>query len=767
MKDIIILSILLILSALSACRTQKSEKSDLNLDFEKIEKGKAVGWKNTATCIPVPDTNNRVNGKYSITVHHIKNGMFLYNIPNYYKGKNITLSGYLKTENVTDGTELWMRVTPLNTEVRSIPKITGTTDWQEYKANLALDPSHPNKITIGGLMSGKGKVWMDNLKIKIDGKDINKIKSYKTEYPAQGDTEFDSGSRITPVVLDDRKIENLKTLGLVWGFLKYYHPNIAKGEYNWDYELFRILPKMLDVSKKDRDKILVEWVKSLGKFKKSRKASRFQKLFYSKKRFDRFEIHDDSTKIKINPDLSWIDENNLSKKLVSALLKVKNARRTKTDHYYLDNFSHYNHYTFKNENKYLSMKYPDTGFRLLALYRYWNVVQYYYPYKNLIEQDWKNVLEEFIPYFVNAYDETEYIFSVVKLTSRIHDTYSSVWSASPETVPDNMVGINWIVPPVLDKYTGVNQAAVELQFVENKAVVVDFLQKTPSENVEEQTGLQAGDVILSINNNPVEKIVEERLCITPGSNYSVQLRNIAADLLRTGDSVITVEFKRENMDARKLMLKTYPYEQLFYRKNIPDTALKFIRKDIAYLFPELVRNNEYFSIMAEKITHTKGLIIDLRNSSLVLLFDFIMNFTAGNMNFIKMTAGSIINPGQFAIDLTFSVPRKNLDYYKGKIVVIMDETTRNRGEYVAMALKTIPNVVITGSVTAGADEGVSEIHLPGGLMSQMNNFGIYFPDGTMTQRGSVIPDIEIKPTIEGITAGRDELLEKAIEMIDE
>ena len=31
--------------------------------------------------------------------------------------------------------------------------------------------------------------------------------------------------------------EKLETLCKVWGFLKYYHPNVAKGTYNWDNQL--------------------------------------------------------------------------------------------------------------------------------------------------------------------------------------------------------------------------------------------------------------------------------------------------------------------------------------------------------------------------------------------------------------------------------------------------------------------------------------------------------------------------------------------------
>ena len=41
---------------------------------------------------------------------------------------------------------------------------------------------------------------------------------------------------------DKEKINNLQTLGLIWFFLKYYHPNVTSGNYNWDYELFKITP---------------------------------------------------------------------------------------------------------------------------------------------------------------------------------------------------------------------------------------------------------------------------------------------------------------------------------------------------------------------------------------------------------------------------------------------------------------------------------------------------------------------------------------------
>ncbi len=34
-----------------------------------------------------------------------------------------------------------------------------------------------------------------------------------------------------------------------------------------------------------------------------------------------------------------------------------------------------------------SINYEDTGMRLLGLFRYWNIIEYFYPYKNLMDED--------------------------------------------------------------------------------------------------------------------------------------------------------------------------------------------------------------------------------------------------------------------------------------------------------------------------------------------------------------------------------------------
>jgi hypothetical protein len=68
---------------------------------------------------------------------------------------------------------------------------------------------------------GKGKMWIDDFKVTIDGKDIKELKPLERKiFLAEKDKEFDKGSGITSISFDKNQIENLKTLGLIWGILK-------------------------------------------------------------------------------------------------------------------------------------------------------------------------------------------------------------------------------------------------------------------------------------------------------------------------------------------------------------------------------------------------------------------------------------------------------------------------------------------------------------------------------------------------------------------
>jgi C-terminal processing protease CtpA/Prc len=77
----------------------------------------------------------------------------------------------------------------------------------------------------------------------------------------------------------------------------------------------------------------------------------------------------------------------------------------------------------------------------------------------------------------------------------------------------------------------------------------------------------------------------------------------------------------------------------------------------------------------------------------------------------------------------------------------------------------LPEAFVVGGMTAGADGNVSEVPLPGDLRSLISGIGVFYPDKRPTQRVGIIPDVEAQPTIAGIRAGRDEVLETGIRQI--
>ena len=80
-----------------------------------------------------------------------------------------------------------------------------------------------------------------------------------------------TGSGITFTKINEQEVKNLALLGKVWGFLKYHHPEIASGKYNWDNELFQVLKETKSAStNKERDQILLDWINSYGEIKKNK-----------------------------------------------------------------------------------------------------------------------------------------------------------------------------------------------------------------------------------------------------------------------------------------------------------------------------------------------------------------------------------------------------------------------------------------------------------------------------------------------------------------
>jgi C-terminal processing protease CtpA/Prc len=527
--------------------------------------------------------------------------------------------------------------------------------------------------------------------------------------------------------------ENLFYLGKIWGFLKYYHPNIAAGKFDWDQELFYIMPEVLTAtSSSERDAMFVEWIDGLGEIKGEKSTS----------------PEDGEGEVKLEPDLDWLYTSGFSKELEEILATLINSKRGDS-HHYVSLADGVGNPVFQNEREYRH-PYPETEYRLLSLYRYWNIIEYYFPYKYLIEEDWDGVMKEFIPKLIHAKNEQEYHLNTLELIARVHDTHSNIWNPSS----------------AIEGYWGKRYAPAILTFVEGKPVVTGYYKEEEGKS----SGLEVGDVITKIDGKTIDEILETQLKYIPASNYETQLRDMALKLLRTNEESLSVEIER-NGELKSLELAVFTKNNLevdqydmFQNGTEPFQLLD--SNSVAYMY----MGGFFYSYLKDyqsELDQTKGLIIDLRSyPSDFTVFNIGGYLLPDSREFVKFTNGSIEHPGLFTMIDPLIVGEENKEHYKGKIVILINEVTQSSAEYHAMAFRIAENATVIGSTTAAADGNMSFLTLPGGIETAITGIGVYYPDGTETQRVGIIPDIYVTPTIKGIKEGRDELLEKAIEIIN-
>ena len=92
--------------------------------------------------------------------------------PDKFLGKRIKMTGYLKSENVSDWAGLWLRVDQagsqqsLSFDNMQDRAIKGTKDWTKYEIILDV-PTNASMLAFGALLSGTGQIWFDNITFEI------------------------------------------------------------------------------------------------------------------------------------------------------------------------------------------------------------------------------------------------------------------------------------------------------------------------------------------------------------------------------------------------------------------------------------------------------------------------------------------------------------------------------------------------------------------------------------------------------------------------
>ena len=522
------------------------------------------------------------------------------------------------------------------------------------------------------------------------------------------------------------QVANLVRFGKVWGFLKYHHPSIARGAVDWDREFFEVLPSVVDArSSNEASAKLAAWV--------ARTGAPLECVVCVKL---------DSENLQLSPPVDWIrDSAALGKPLRDSLVAIYRNRPVGSRRY-VSLTERVGNPRFDDENEYDDQKFPDAAHQLLALMRYWNVVNYWYPYRDVIGGAWEKVLRGNIAAFATAGTRVEYEKALAALVASTNDSHGAAFSIGAVRPPD-----------------GQCQIPAQIRFLDRRPFV---FRTFDADGPELRLGL--GDEIVSVNSIPVSDIVEQWSPYYPASNEAARLRDIARNLTRGPCSAVRLGVRRGNAVAN-LELQRHPLDPelsaQIRKQDFPGETFRLLVPELAYLKVSDAKASK----IAEYIEGSRGttaLIVDLRAyPSQFVVFELAGRMVTQETPFARFLVADLDNPGAFTWKPAITLfPRK--PHYDGKVLVLVDEATQSQGEYLAMALRASPQVRIVGSSTAGADGNVSSVALPGGYRVAFSGIGVFYPDKRRTQRVGIIPDVVVRPTIKGISDGVDEVLLAAI-----
>ncbi|MDR1221412.1 MAG: hypothetical protein LBL07_00850 [Tannerella sp.] len=494
----------------------------------------------------------------------------------------------------------------------------------------------------------------------------------------------------------------------VWGLLKYFHPNVTAGTLDWDKVLLDRLDAVNSASSPEAvNTELEKMLDAAGKYS------------YIKGDEEWVDF------LSMNVNLCWLDNSYLDKTLREELKKIASLPVKRPSYYGLD----FETVMIQNEKEYVSC-YADTSYKyqLLTLFRYWNVIYYYSPHKYLMDESWDKILAESVFPFFNATDKQSLETALLKLATSLNDGHAFIFN--------------------VDDYPYKEEYQYIIEKVEGKTII-----RTDA------GGLNKGDIINCIEETDINCIRDSLSALIPAStqgNKEYRINCAVAKMMFSNETDVTVA-----RNDRILKIHTSPVTSgKPYTGSFKRISDKTAYVDISFLITEEIDS------MFQSFSDVSGVIFDLRKSG-PNFFDYILFCCHLNKDVIRMEPfifNNFEHPGSFYMTEGFSVPNSGkCPQFKKKMVFLINEFSQSFYETVALNARTNLHATLIGRPTSGALGRIVKVPLPGNYTACFSGVGLFSHDGTELQRKGIIPDIEVHPSLESIKAGKDEILEAAIE----
>jgi C-terminal processing protease CtpA/Prc len=398
------------------------------------------------------------------------------------------------------------------------------------------------------------------------------------------------------------------------------------------------------------------------------------------------------------------------------------------------------------ERAYVEMRPPRSEYRLLALFRLSSVVQWFFPHRNLMDKPWEQVVDEFIPRFEGAVTEQAYELTMAELVAHLGDGHAAVTGGDE-----------------LARFFGGAVPPFSARMVEGQPLVTGLRDHESADAAR----VRLGDVLLSIEGVPVAERMRQIEKYIPSSNETWRRFRVLNRALEGAEGSIA-RLRVKHGDGKEEVLSVPRRGEWWRRAERSGPVVKVMDGNVGYVDLDRLEPDAVEGAF-QTLRNTRGIVFDMRGYPRMTGWS-----VAARINVKRATVAAILYcpvvrgaEGGPADRLTFdaTIPPADGRLYTGKTAMLIDERTMSQAEHTGLLLEAAGGTKFVGSPTAGANGDTTSLAVPGGLTVSFTGQEVRHADGRQLQRVGLRPDIEARPTLAGIRSGRDEVLERAVELL--
>ena len=385
----------------------------------------------------------------------------------------------------------------------------------------------------------------------------------------------------------------------------------------------------------------------------------------------------------------------------------------------------------------------DRRTRLAGVMVAWNVFQHFYPYFDVVPVDWSAALREALAAAALDADRDAFLGTLRRLTARTRDGHVRVSHGldnRPYALP-----LDW------------DWAA-------------DVLVVT---RVAESNGAGAprrGDVVESLNGQALtEWVARERAEIAAASEGWMRWR--LRDQLLRWPSADPVQIGVRDAEGKRRTVALVPV-RIEWKSRLRETRPANgdeVAPGIVYFDLDGAEVVDLEKAMP-KLSAARGVVIDLRGYPGGAGSRILEHLAHESMTSAYWNVAHCFMPDrrdvQFVTGGRWNLkPREpRIPAGGGRAVFITDGSAISYAESCMGIVEAYDLATIVGAPTAATNGNVAGIRLPGGFRVSFTGMQVLKHDGTTHHGVGIRPTVPVERTRSGIAAGRDELLERAIEI---